>query len=267
MSEPELLRHLEEPGRGATPIAGYLSLPRRRGYHHFIPAVVDYLSSRGEFVTPYTPYQPEVSQGTLQVIFEYQTLICQLTGMDIANASLYDGASAAAEAVLMANRLNGKPKILVAAVAPSRVPRDDPDLHQEPRRADRGGRIRRPRRTLDLGRRWPRKLDAQTSAASRPVAELLRRRRGPRGHRATSSTATRRSSIVAVAEGLSLGILEAPGKLGADIVCGEAQSFGLSPRSAAPASGSWPARRSSSASFPAGSPARPRTWTAGAASS
>ncbi|MDX8381080.1 MAG: aminomethyl-transferring glycine dehydrogenase subunit GcvPA, partial [Ghiorsea sp.] len=83
-------------------------------YHHFVPAVVDYVISRGEFLTAYTPYQPEIAQGTLQALFEYQTMIARLTGMDVSNASMYEAATATAEAALMARRVTRKTKTIIA---------------------------------------------------------------------------------------------------------------------------------------------------------
>src|SRR3989440_8546478 len=84
-------------------------------YSHYSPTIVDHLISSSEFFTAYTPYQPEISQGTLQSIFEFQTLVCQLTGMDIANASMYDGSTAMAEAVLMAERVTKRAKVVASA--------------------------------------------------------------------------------------------------------------------------------------------------------
>ncbi len=223
LTEPELVRWMDGIARQNS-CHEFLSFLGGGAYSHVIPSVVDYLSSRGEFISPYTPYQPEVSQGTLQIIFEFQTLICQLTGMDIANASLYDGASGAAEAVLMANRLKSKPKILVAkSVHPQyreviqTYTRNLNLTVEEIEFSNRG--------EVDL-ENLDEKLDSETSAVVTQspnffgIIENLDK---------ISALAHERQalSIVVVAEPVSLGLLEAPGKLGADIVTGEGQSFGL----------------------------------------
>src|ERR1700716_523194 len=114
MSEIELLAAFDEMG-ARNSAAGRVSFLGGGAYSHYVPTIVDHLISRSEFFTAYTPYQPEISQGTLQSIFEFQTLVCQLTGMDIANASMYDGSTAMAEAVLMAERVTKRTRVVASA--------------------------------------------------------------------------------------------------------------------------------------------------------
>src|SRR5262245_56084410 len=115
MGEVELNQHVAALGKKNRAAGEGVCFLGGGSYDHFIPAVVDAIAGRSEFYTAYTPYQAEASQGSLQAFFEYQTLICQLTGMDVANASLYDGGSAVAESVLMALSINHKrTKVLVA---------------------------------------------------------------------------------------------------------------------------------------------------------
>jgi len=116
LSEAELMTVLRNLAEQNAKVSDWDCFLGGGAYNHFIPAVVDHLVSRSEFYTAYTPYQPEISQGTLQAIFEFQTMICQLTGMDVANASMYDGASACAEAALLALRTGRKrDKVLLSA--------------------------------------------------------------------------------------------------------------------------------------------------------
>src|SRR6184192_964602 len=114
MSELELLNRFDELA-ARNQAARRISFLGGGAYSHYSPTIVDHLISRSEFFTAYTPYQPEISQGTLQAIFEFQTLVCQLTGMDMANASMYDGSTAMAEAVLMAERVTKRSKVIVSS--------------------------------------------------------------------------------------------------------------------------------------------------------
>src|SRR5581483_3592012 len=112
-AESEIIDYFQVAGdRNAT---GYASFLGAGAYHHYRPVIIDSLVQRGEFLTSYTPYQAEITQGTLQAIFEFQTMIAELTGMDVANASMYDGSTGAAEAVMMAVRVTGRHKAVIAS--------------------------------------------------------------------------------------------------------------------------------------------------------
>ena len=114
LSEPELVAHLEELAAKNVHVGRELSFLGAGMYDHYVPAVVDAVLSRGEFLTAYTPYQPEMSQGVLQAIFEYQTAICELTGMDVSNASGYDGTTVAADACFIAKHHTGRTRVVLA---------------------------------------------------------------------------------------------------------------------------------------------------------
>lgn len=193
-------------------------------YDHFIPTVIDTLISRSEFYTSYTPYQPEISQGTLQAIFEFQTMICELTGMEVSNASLYDGSTAAAEAVLMADRVTNRSKVALAG-----------NLHPEYRQVVdtyiRNAGIDEITLPFDE-KTGALKSDALNSLDSDVAAVIVQSPNffgGVEDLQELCEAAHRVGALfaVVVAEGLSLGLLQSPGRAGADIVCGEAQSFGI----------------------------------------
>ncbi|HEX5084010.1 MAG TPA: aminomethyl-transferring glycine dehydrogenase subunit GcvPA [Blastocatellia bacterium] len=197
-------------------------------YDHFIPTVIDALISRSEFYTSYTPYQPEISQGTLQAIFEFQTMVCELTGMEVANASLYDGSTATAEAVLMAERVaarvKGRPKVALAG-----------NLHPEYRQVVdtyiRNAGIDEITLPFDekTGALESGALNSLDSGVAAVIVQSPNFFGGVEDLREIGAAAHRVGAlfVVVVAEGLSLGLLQAPGRAGADIVCGEAQSFGI----------------------------------------
>jgi glycine dehydrogenase subunit 1 len=189
-------------------------------YRHHVPAAVDQLLLRGEFLTSYTPYQPEISQGTLQYLFEFQTQVALLTGMEVANASLYDGATACAEAVAMANRVTRRAKAVLSGGL-------HPHYAQVCRTMGRfnGFKVMAAPADPEAKEDLAGLIDAETSAVVVQYPSVFGQIRDLSGL-ARAAAAKGALLIVVVTEPVALGLIEPPGALGADIVAGEGQSIG-----------------------------------------
>ena len=243
LPETDVIRHLAELGaRNATSS----DLPSFLGagfYRHFVPALVDQQLLRSEWYTAYTPYQPEMAQGTLQAMYEFQSLVCDLTGMDVSNASLYDGASALAEAVLLCRGLTRRPRVVVAdtvhptyrEVAATYTSALDVELQVVPAATREGISVRPDVQSLVEA------IDDQTSCVviQRPdvlgmVVDADPVVKAAREHGARV--------VVVVGDPVSLGLLVPPGDLGADIVVGELRSLAGPPAYGGPGAGMFAVR-------------------------
>lgn len=224
MSEIEIERYFRDLANLNTGVLEYKTFLGAGAYHHYIPTVIDGIISRSEFYTAYTPYQPEVSQGTLQAIFEYQSMVSMLTGMEVTNASMYDGATAVAEAVLMAHRVGrGSVAIVAGSLHPfyrqvlqTYVRNFEIDIVEVPWGED--GRIDMDALTGMVDDRTF-VLVAQSPNFFGVIEELEALAALAHDHKALL--------VSAFTEALSLPLLKSPGECGADIVAGEGQSFGI----------------------------------------
>lgn len=256
LSEPELMKHLEELS-ARSPAANQLSFLGAGMYDHHVPPAVDQLLLRGEFYTAYTPYQAEVSQGTLQAIFEFQTTVCELFGTEVANASMYCAGSATAEAVLMARRVTRRKTVLVsAALAPSTRQIIDTYLSgmdgRDRSKGDESAKV--VEIPVDAAGRTDLDALAQAIAACEEdgksklaavvvaypnfygVVEDLR----PMAEMAHAAGAL---LVSATSEPFALGVLEAPAKLGADVCVGEGQALAVPPQYGGPGVGLFGCRQ------------------------
>ena len=193
-------------------------------YSHYSPTIVDHLIQRSEFFTSYTPYQPEISQGTLQYIFEFQTLVCQLTGMDVANASMYDGSTAMAEAFLMAQRVTRKDKVVIAQTV-------HPEYLQVAKTYTQHGDLTV--ETVHFDQETGRVLEEELNKLDDKTAAFVVQSPNFFGcvedlqKLADKAHSVGALFIVVVTEAISFGLLKSPGACGADIVVAEGQSFGI----------------------------------------
>jgi glycine dehydrogenase subunit 1 len=225
LSELEAGRHLAHLAAHNVSVRDWPCFIGGGAYNHYSPSAVAHIMGQPQFYTAYTPYQPEVSQGTLQASFEFQSLVCELLGMGVANDSVYDGASAVGEAVLMAQRLTRRERVVLAGsvhphwrqvvrtyvaarevdVATTRVSLDQSGLHEQ--------------RVLDL-------VDETTAAVVVQQPDVFGHVRDLNG---LAEAVHERGAllIIGVADATSLGLLKSPGDWGADIATAEGQSLGL----------------------------------------
>ena len=239
LSEAELTRHMRALAAQNAEAEGWSIFLGAGCYNHFSPAVINHLILRGEFLTAYTPYQPEISQGTLKTLYEYQTLICLLTGMEASNASMYEGASATAEAILMAHRITGRPGVVLARA-----------LHPEYRQVAEtyGGPLGLRFSEIPVGEAGTTDPALVPYFVSDQTACLVVQYPNFFGGieeleaLAAAAHAVGALCIVTVTEPVALGLLKPPGECGADIVAGEAQGLGTGMNYGGPALGFFATR-------------------------
>jgi glycine dehydrogenase subunit 1 len=238
--EPEVVREIDRVLERNKPLSGFAAFLGGRVAPRYVPAAVDAMLSRSEFYTAYTPYQAEASQGMLRALFEFQSLWVELTGLDVANASLYDGATAAGEALLFCRRLHDGERFLVPKSLPweeksvLRNYASGPNLRvEEIPYDDRTGRL-----DLDFVRSQVARKDVFGVLADVPngfghVDEGILELKGTIGD----------VPLVVSADPLSLSVLEPPGNYGADVVVGEGQGFGIAPSFGGPLLGLFACRK------------------------
>jgi glycine dehydrogenase subunit 1 len=237
LSELELVSHLSELAARNAHSGVELSFLGAGIYDHYVPSVVDVLLSRGEFLTAYTPYQPEMSQGVLQAIFEYQTVICELTGMDVSNASGYDGTTVAADACFVAKHTSDRTKIVLAEtlnpqvreVVKTYAPGFGLEIVEVPQR---GG-------TIDA---------EELSAAAQDAAAVIFQQPNFLGclepaPELAAAAAEAGAHAIAHVDLMTLGVLEAPGEYGCAMAVGDGQSAGCPPLYGGPHYGFLAARK------------------------
>ena len=230
LSELEILRELQGICESNADLDHYACFLGAGAYNHYVPSVIDHVLSRSEFYTAYTPYQPEVSQGTLQTIFEYQSMICALTGMDVANASHYDGATSMAEAVLMAVAFSRdkRRKVILS-----------PTIHPEYRETVRtytqgmgltvvGDELSALGQGIDFDPQVLKALlDSDTACLIVQNPDFFGQMKSPAALQALADAVHAAGALFIVsADPISLGLFTPPGDYGADIVIGEGQSLG-----------------------------------------
>jgi len=239
MSESEVGRHLRALAAQNADADRYSMFLGAGCYNHFSPAIINHLVLRGEFLTPYTPYQPEVSQGTLQALYEYQSLVCLLTAMEVSNASMYEGASATAEAVLMAQRVTGRNEVVLARA-----------VHPEYRTVTRTYASQQgiSFREVAFTEAGVTDLTQVRKALGDQVACLVVQSPNFFGgiedlpQLAEAAHAVGALLVVAVAEPVALGLLKPPGECGADIVTAEGAGLGTGLNYGGPAVGFFATR-------------------------
>jgi len=222
LAESDLIRHMRSLADENADADGHVCFMGAGAYDHYVPSPINHMILRGEFFTAYTPYQPEASQGTLRTIYEYQTMIAELTGMDVANASLYDGASSLAEAALMAHAATDRREVVLSRGVHPLSRRVTATYCEGPgiKLRDAGA----PDGATDLAA-------AKKLVGPRTAALVIQT---PNFYGCLEDVAAAAeiahaagALLIVVADPVNLGVLEAPGKLGADIVVGEGQGLGV----------------------------------------